>query len=58
MKLKKGSSSLDAIGFDMAGLLDDIQESLLFDAAFTPAWNEWNGNRNLQLILKGLRPSA
>ncbi len=58
MKLKKASLSLDAIGFAMGGDLEELQGSALVDAVFTPAINEWNGGRYLQLILKAIRPSA
>lgn len=58
LKVRNGSLSFDAIGFDMGGLLDDLIPSAPYDAAFSPSFNEWNGNRYLQLVLKGLRPSA
>ena len=58
LKVKNGPLSLDAIGFDMGSLIDDLVPSVPYDAAFTPAYNEWNGNRYLQLVLRGLRPSA
>jgi single-stranded-DNA-specific exonuclease len=58
MKLRKNASYLDAIGWDMGHLLEDLSQSAIFDAVFTPSYNDWNGNRNIQLILKGLRPSA
>ncbi len=58
MKLRKGASYLDAIGWDMGHLLEDLSQAENFDAVFTPSYNDWNGNRNIQLILKGLRPSA
>jgi hypothetical protein len=58
MKLRKGSFALDTIGFDMGSLIETVGQAAAFDAAFTPAYNEWNGNRYLQLVLKGLRPSA
>ena len=35
MRLKKGPLALDAIGFDMAGLLEELQTSALADAVFT-----------------------
>ena len=57
MRLKKESLSLDAIGFDMAGLLEELQTSVVADAVFTPAVNDWNNNRCLQLIVKAIRPS-
>ena len=58
MRLKKESLSLDAIGFNMAGLLEELQASAVADAVFTPAINDWNNSRCLQLILKAIRPSA
>ncbi len=60
MKLKeeKGHFSVDAIGFDMAGFLRQIEECATVDAVFTPVMNEWEGGKALQLNLKGLRPST
>ena len=58
MRLKKGPLSLDAIGFNMGGLLEELGDSAVVDAVFTPAVNDWNGGRYLQLILKAIRPSA
>ncbi len=58
LKMKHGPLSLNAIGFDMGCLIDDLVPTVPYDAAFSPAYNEWNGNRYLQLVLKGLRPSA
>jgi len=57
MRLKKEHTSLDAIGFNMGGLLQELQGAPV-DAVFTPAVNDWNGGRYLQLILKAVRPSA
>ncbi|MBA3060633.1 MAG: single-stranded-DNA-specific exonuclease RecJ, partial [Nitrospirae bacterium] len=53
MKLKHGSHSVDAIGFDMGS----TEVSGAVDAVFTPALNEYNGSSYLQLSLKALRPS-
>ena len=58
MKLKKESMSLDAIGFDMAGLLEELQACAVADAVFTPAVNDWNNSRCLQLIVKAIRPTG
>lgn len=58
MRLKKGPLSLDAIGFNLGGLLEDLRDSAVVDIVFTPAINDWNGGRYLQLILKAVRPSA
>ncbi len=58
MKLRKSAAYFDAIGWDMGHLLEDLSQATIFDAVFTPSYNDWNGNRNIQLILKGLRPST
>ena len=58
MKLSHKSRYIDAIGFDMGGQIENLELSGSIDAVFTPAVNEWNGGRYLQLILKALRPSA
>jgi single-stranded-DNA-specific exonuclease len=57
LKVKNGPFLLDAIGFDMGSIIDDLAPSTPYDAAFTPAYNDWNGGRYLQLVLKGIRPS-
>jgi single-stranded-DNA-specific exonuclease len=53
MKLKHGSHSVDAIGFDMGS----TEVTGAVDAVFTPAINEYNGSSYLQLSLKALRPA-
>ncbi|MGQ9570566.1 MAG: single-stranded-DNA-specific exonuclease RecJ [Thermodesulfovibrionales bacterium] len=58
MKLRQQSCSIDAIGFDMAGLLKGIEDSTMIDAVFTPFINEWEGTRRLQLNLKAIRTST
>lgn len=57
MKLRHRAYSVDAIGFDMGGLFENLHLSTTIDAAFTPAFNDWNGSRYLQLILRAFRPS-
>jgi single-stranded-DNA-specific exonuclease len=57
LKLNNGTVSHDAIGFNMGQHIDDLSSYIRVDAAYTPSWNEWNGNRYVQLVLKGLRPS-
>jgi len=58
LTVKKNSHTVDAIGFGMADLYDDLDFPLAVDAVFTPGINEWNGGRYLQLVLKALRPSV
>lgn len=55
LKLKSGSSTMDAIGFRMGHRHGEIERAQSIDAAFTAGVNEWEGGRMLQLQLKGLR---
>jgi single-stranded-DNA-specific exonuclease len=59
LKLRLGSSgyALDAIGFAQGEALADLSPSIRIDAVFTPTFNEWNGNKTLQLNVKAIRPS-
>lgn len=57
MKLRKGASYFDAIGWDMGHLLEELSQAPNVDAVFTPSYNDWNGSRSIQLVLKGIRPS-
>lgn len=58
LTLKRHSQSVDAIGFGMADIYDELDFPPSIDAVFTPGINEWNGGRCLQLVLKAVRPSA
>lgn len=55
MKLKGNGKAVEAIGFDMGGFMEKLEESDTIDAAYTVNINEWEGGRTLQLNLKGLR---
>ncbi len=57
MKLRHKSYYVEAIGFDMGGLFENLNISTAIDAVFTPTINEWNSGRYLQLILRAFRPS-
>ncbi|MBF0456521.1 MAG: single-stranded-DNA-specific exonuclease RecJ [Nitrospirae bacterium] len=57
LKLSHNGFVIDAIGYDMGGFLNDIDNSECIDAAFTPIINEWNGSRTVQLNIKALRAS-
>jgi single-stranded-DNA-specific exonuclease len=48
LKLKL-SNGIDAIGFNMAELADNIGQTV--NIAFKPIINEWNGSRYLQYLL-------
>jgi single-stranded-DNA-specific exonuclease len=58
MKLGQKSCRIEAIGFDMGSLFGSLDSPSALDVVFTPAINEWNGGRYLQLIIKAFRPSA
>ena len=58
LTVRRHSRMMDAIGFGMAALYDDLDFSVAIDAVFTPGVNEWNGSRYLQLFLKAVRPSV
>lgn len=57
LKLKVGDSrrSFGAIGFRLAYKIPASQDRI--DLAFVPQWNEWNGNKNIQLRISDLRPA-
>ncbi len=57
MKLRQKNQYFDAIGFDMGSYYEQLTGSNIVDAVFTPSINEWEGNRIIQLHLKGIRPS-
>jgi len=51
--VRDGDRALPAIGFGMAGAA--INEGAGLDILFSPAINEWKGNRSLQLRLRDFR---
>lgn len=57
IRLRIGGSGrfFGAIGFRMLEKRPPVAS--LCDLAFVPEWNEWNGNKNIQLRLLDLRPS-
>ena len=57
MYLKQNGKVIDSIGLDLGGMLDEGGPGAMFDAAFVPMMNEWDGGRNLQLNLKSVRES-
>ena len=57
MKLRQKGQALDAIGFHMAAFFEKLEAATKLDAVYTPAINEWQGSKSLQLNLKALRPS-
>jgi single-stranded-DNA-specific exonuclease len=57
MKLRQKGQAFDAIGFNMAAFFEKLATATKLDAVYTPAINEWQGSKCLQLNLKALRPS-
>jgi single-stranded-DNA-specific exonuclease len=58
LHLRQKGKAIDSIGFDLGGILGSVRTGNLFDAAFVPVLNEWDGGRGLQLNLKALRESG
>ncbi len=58
MKLRDRSRTIDAIGFAMGDMIGRIEPEAVVDAVYTPAVNEWERGRTLQLQLRAVRPSA
>ncbi len=57
VRLREKSISLDAIGFDMGGMLEMLDGTNSVDVAYTPKLNEWEGGKTLQIRLAGIRPA-
>lgn len=57
MRLKDRSVYIDAIGFDLGEMLEVVESSSRVDVAYIPQINEWEGGKNIQLRLVGVRPS-
>jgi len=58
MRLKHRFCTLDAIGFSMGELIERIGPDGMVDAVYTPAVNEWENRKTLQLHLRAFRRSA
>lgn len=56
--VRENGAVLDGIGFRMASCLDEVAAASEVDLAFFPSINEWQGRRNLQLVVKDIRPSG
>ncbi|MBI5756853.1 MAG: single-stranded-DNA-specific exonuclease RecJ [Nitrospirae bacterium] len=58
IKLRRGGTYLDCIGFNMASAYNNIiKTGGEIDAAYTPELNLWNGTYGIQLKLKDMRVS-
>src|SRR3989304_6081813 len=58
-RVRQDNQVLEAIGFGMGGLLPRVQSSAerggFVDLAYTLDFNDWNGQRRIQLQLKDIR---
>jgi single-stranded-DNA-specific exonuclease len=55
--LHDGKQSWNAIGFRQGQWANRLRQGQLLDVVYTLEFNEWNGERHLQLDLKDLRPA-
>ncbi len=53
----KGNTVVECIGFDLGDTLSIVQNTRV-DLAVYPTLNLWNGNKTLQLSVKGIRPAC
>lgn len=51
--LQKGDKKLDAIGFGLSDI--DLQVGQMIDLVYNLAINQWNGNREIQLIIRDIK---
>ncbi|MFO1463449.1 MAG: single-stranded-DNA-specific exonuclease RecJ [bacterium] len=56
LRVGEGPRQFGAIGFRMAEKLPPMSTPI--DLACIPGWNEWNGNKNIELRMLDLRPAA
>jgi len=55
LKVGVGRRHFGVIGFRLADKIPAVGSSI--DLAFAPEWNEWNGNKSIQLRALDLRPA-
>ncbi len=53
-KLRQGNAGADAIGFNMGGFIDRLNDEKV-DAAVTPKLNEWQGTLTVQMKIKDIK---
>jgi single-stranded-DNA-specific exonuclease len=56
LRVSDGRTMLDAIAFRMAERLNGLPHRI--DVAFAPEMNEWNGERQVQLLVRDARPAG
>ncbi len=57
LDLMQDGARMGGIAFRHGDKLPALQAGGLVDVAFSLSWNEWQGNRSLQLDVKDIRPS-
>ena len=55
---KTASGSLAGIGFSMGDAFEKIKDYNEFDICYSINENEWNGRKNLQLMLNDLKVNS
>ena len=55
INVKTARSSIAGIGFGMGNFFDKIKDCKEFDMCYSIAENEWNGRKNLQLMLVDIK---
>ena len=55
--VKSKHRTLPTIGFGMGSLFQKINDCTSLDICYSINENEWNGRKNLQLILSAIKPS-
>ena len=55
VKMVQDSVSFGSIGFKMAGVLDIEKNSKDYDVIYSPFLDTWNGKKEIQLKIKGIR---
>lgn len=58
LRLADGGFNVDAVGFGMGALAEELKTGDVIDAAFTPDINTWNGTERLQLLLSDIKRCA
>ena len=57
LAVEEGGRTMDAIGFRMEGLVEEISGADAVDVAYVPQLNTWRGQTSTQLLLKDIRPA-
>jgi len=56
--LQQGDKTFTGIGFNMADKFNLLEQKLPLDIVYTLDWNEWNGERMIQLKVIDFKQSA